>query len=267
LPITLPGTQDLLLLIPLGLFIGVGAGVAGYSAWPLLVPLLFVVRGEAIDQAILASMLVDVGTAATLCALYRRSGNVDLRVASRLAPLAAAAAIPGCVFSLLYLDQLGGLLKSVSGVITVVIGALFVRRGLAAGSLPQPARGAGSEHLLHAGVGGVGLLMGLIGMGGGFSIAALLVFVRGTAAARSVGTALFVTALVLSVVSLAYLFSLHFRVSAGGVIVPVLAASMVGALLGATYAQRIGERRLNLSIGVVVIIAGTAATIQMLGLR
>jgi hypothetical protein len=109
--------------------------------------------------------------------------------------------------------------------------------------------------------------MGLIGMGGGFSIAALLVFVRGTAAARSVGTALFVTALVLSVVSLAYLFSLHFRVSAGGVIVPVLAASMVGALLGATYAQRIGERRLNLSIGVVVIIAGTAATIQMLGLR
>lgn len=125
--------------------------------------------------------------------------------------MAAAAAIPGCVFALLYLDRLGGLLESVSGVITAGIGALFVRRGLAAGAPPQPARDGGSERLLHAGVGGVGLLMGLIGMGGGFSIAALLVFVRGMTAAKSVGTALFV--------------------------------------------------------GVVVIIAGTAATIQMLGLR
>jgi uncharacterized membrane protein YfcA len=263
----MPGTQDLLLFVPLGLFIGLGAGVAGYSAWPMLVPLLFVVRGEAIDQAILASMLVDVGTAATLCVLYTRHGNVDLRVASRLAPLAAAAAIPGCVVSLLYLDQMGGLLESVSGIITVGIGALFVRRGLAAGAPSQPARDGGSERLLHAGVGGVGLLMGLIGMGGGFSIAALLVFVRGMTAARSVGTALFVTALVLSMVSLICLFSVHFEVSSGDVIVPVLVASMVGALLGATYAQRIGERRLQLSIGVVVIIAGTAATIQMLGVR
>ena len=49
-----------LLAIPIGVLVGLAAGVIGLTAWPILVPLLLVFGGFPLHEVLLSSLLVDL---------------------------------------------------------------------------------------------------------------------------------------------------------------------------------------------------------------
>ncbi|GAB4315172.1 MAG: hypothetical protein Kow0069_16890 [Promethearchaeota archaeon] len=278
------------LAVPVGLLVGVACGVVGYSAWPLVVPLTFVVGGHGLYESILTSVLVDLLNSALLAVTSARRGDVDVKEASRLGGLSVVGVLAGAAVAFVLLDRFTDLFRGGVGYVNLLLGAFFVHRGLrerkreAAATSPAPgdpaADGGRGDSMLSRWRDSMSpeqrrqatlafctvnaFLVGVIGFGGGFNVVLFLVVLLGIPPLRAVGTAMLYAVVVLSALAVAYLAFLRFTLPTWPLVLAFGAFSAVGLLLGTSFAKRLPEWGLYALIGVVVVVTGIAATFQAL---
>jgi uncharacterized protein len=189
--------------------------------------------------------------AATAGVAHVRAGRVDWRLVRWMAPVSVLGAIAG---SAVAAALPGHVLLIVIGVALLGFGVDLLR------PRHTPTRAPRREGLPAAVVAGalIGFLGGVVGLIlGSLRMPALLRFV-GADAARAIGTNLLVGVCV-GIAGIAAhapsgvdwtLFSIE------------SAASVPGALLGARLTGRLDERRLLQAVGVILLVAGTAAILQ-----
>lgn len=239
------------LTIPLGLVVGLALGSLGGGGSVLAVPMLVYLLGESPHQATTASLLIVSISSTVALIAHGRAGHVKARagLGFGLAGLVTATVSAAASTRLPEAVVLGGF--------AVVILAAAVTMWRTSGSgvdvtaaKPHPAR---RWQTLAAGA-GVGVLIGVFGVGGGFVAVPALVAVAGFSMADAVGTSLLVI-VVNAVAALA-------TRSAGsdidwGVAIPFAVAASVGALGGQRLTTRVGGPVLQRVFAAVLLVLGT----------
>jgi uncharacterized membrane protein YfcA len=266
---------------PAALLLGAWAGLSGYSGWPLAVPLLLVFVGRPLHESLAASLLIDWVNAAAASAVYALRGDADRASASRFALAGLPFVLLGVAVSFTLLQRFEHLVARGAGPVSMALGLALVARtarlrsGAAMLAVAGPGAGVALEHapspglseaarrrLLGAGMALTAGAMGLVGMGGGFTAALLLILVRGDDTRAGVATGLLFTALVLPLALLAYLLLLPEPVGIWDRLLPFAGWSALGAGLAAAWGARIPSRHLGFVVGAGVLLAGLAATLQ-----
>lgn len=272
-----PVTTTLLLLaIPLGILIGVGAGIIGMTAWPLIVPLFFVFAGHPLHESLLSSIMVDLTIAVVLSGFYvkRTEVEVDISFGVQLGAIAATVAILTILVSFSLLEQHSDLFKGGSTFVTLLLGCIFLVQGFRMDGAPQentpePSGRLGGLTITHrrlfayAFVGVQGFLTGLLAMGGAMNIVLVLAFAVGFPLLRAVGTAMISTAITLAVLAAAYLTLLGFTYTILPIAMVYVVVAAVSCYVAVSRVQSIPEKRLRLLIGSVIVFAAIVAMIQV----
>lgn len=189
--------------------------------------------------------------AATAGVAHVRAGRVDWRLVRWMAPVSVVGAVAGSAVAAVLP---GDTLLVVIGVALLVFGVDLLRPRRPRTEAP---RHGGIPAAVAAGV-LIGFLGGVVGLIlGSLRMPALLRLV-GADAARAVGTNLLVGVCVgIAGIAAHAPSGVDWTLFAIG-----SAASIPGALLGARLTGRLGERRLLQAVGVILLVAGTAAILQ-----
>jgi uncharacterized membrane protein YfcA len=268
------------LAVPIGVLVGVGAGVIGLTAWPLLVPLLLIFGGVPLHESLLSILLVDLAIAFVLSAFYVRHQEVavDSAYGAKLGIVAGIVALVTASLAFPILEQFSSLFEGGSSIITLLFGIMFIaqafrmknstgttREGLKSGLLQfsdkQKDTIAYGFCILQ------GFLTGLIAMGGAMNIALVLMFIVDLPTLRAVGTAMVATTIMLSMAVISYLVLLQFSLSTAFLVSLYVIIGSISSYLAVTRIQNISERKLRFTIGIVILIAAIFATTQVYLLR
>ena len=220
-----------------GLAIGASLGVLGGGGTILTLPLLLALGVEA-KQAIASSLAVVSATACVAAARHSRAGNVDWRAAGLFGP---ATAVGGFVAG-----QAAGRIPA--EVLLLVFTALMIVAGVSM-LLRRPAAAspsASSPVVLALEGAAIGALTGLVGAGGGFLFVPAFALLAGMPMARAIGTSLVVIAASALAALVGHLSHVALRLD---VVVPLTAAAIAGAWLGARFAGRASETLLRRGFG------------------
>lgn len=265
-----------ILAIPIGVLVGLGAGIIGLTAWPILVPLLLVFGGIPLHEALLSSLLVDLMIAVVLSAFYirNREVEVDSIYGAKLGGVAGVIALFTTILVFPILEQYSGLFEGGSSIATLIFGAFFIiqairmddsieaqnelssLRGLQFSSRQRDAIAYGFCIFQ-------GFLTGLIAIGGAMNIVLVLMFILGYPTLRAVGTAMVATTVMLSMTVIALLILLQFSMSTLPIVVLYVLVGALSSYLAVTRVQTISERKLRFTIGVVILMAAIFATAQV----
>jgi len=274
----------LLLSLPLGLLIGLALGAVGGGGSILAVPALVYVVGLAPKPAVTGSLVVVAATAAGGAWLHWRAGRVRVAQGMWFGVAGIAGSLAGSRLNAAVDPTV--LLAAFSGVMVVaawrMLAALRVRgparrpawaAQAAGGARRRPETpGAGpldtgrdapwprSSGTLQRGaaVAGagtvVGFLTGFFGVGGGFVVVPALVLVLGFDMPVAVGTSLLVIACnsLVALASRAATTGIAWRV-----VVPFMAAGLLGVVMGGRVAGRVSSARLvRWLAALLVVVAG-----------
>lgn len=241
-----------LLASPLGAVIGLLMGTFGGGGSLVAIPVLVFVVGQGTREAQATSLVIVVVASIAGVISYLRSGDVRWRAGLTFGVAAAASAVAGSLLSRALNPDLLLLLFS------PVMGAGAYAMVSEAAEDPasfQPWRLGvdAAEVVKMIGLGaGVGLIIGLFGVGGGFVIVPVLVLVMHFTVVEAVGTALLV-------VIVASSFALGDRVVAGDVewevAVPFSLAALLGSLAGKRVADRFEGKRLRQAFAALIVAA------------
>lgn len=199
-----------------------------------------------------ANIGISAVAALTAAITHIRAGRIDWRIVLWMAPPSVVAAAAG---GLLSGAVPGDVLLAVIGFTLLVFGVDLLRPR-SAGNTPHPESPSSAAAVTSGAV--IGLLGGFVGLIlGSLRIGALLRFVGGDVF-RAVGTNVTV-GFFLGVAGV--LGHLADGVDWKLLLVGAL-ASVPGALLGARLTGRLDERQLLRSVGVVLLVAGTAMLVQ-----
>jgi uncharacterized membrane protein YfcA len=266
-----------ILALPIGILIGLGAGIVGLTAWPIIVPLLFVITEVPLHDALLSSLLVDLAIAITLTLFYVRlpDSGVNIKLGSRLGVVAGVAAAITVVIAFPLLEQYSDAFRGGSPFITLALGAVFLVQGI---RMKKPrtedtgedqggkvsSLSISQKHMLsYVFCILVGFLTGAIAIGGAMNFVIILVFLLGYRTFRAVGTAMVATTIMLSMTVLAYLILLSFTISTLLVVLLYIGGGVLSSYIAVTRAQHIPERKLRILIGLVVIATAIFASVQI----
>ncbi|MFW9786180.1 MAG: TSUP family transporter [Candidatus Thorarchaeota archaeon] len=265
------------LAIPIGLLIGLGAGIVGLTAWPIIVPLLFVIGGVPLHESLLSSLLVDLAIAVTLSLFYVRSpdSGVNMQLGSRLGLIAGVTALVTVLIAFPLLEQYSNAFRGGSPFITLALGVIFLVQGIRLRT-----KGEGSDTLQYE-LGAapnsdvlkqkisyiicvlIGFLTGAIAIGGAMNFVLVLVFLLGYPTFRAVGTAMVATTVMLSMTVVSYLILLSFSISTIPIVLLYTFGGVLSSYIAVTRAQHIPEVKLRILIGFVVIATAIFAAIQV----
>jgi uncharacterized membrane protein YfcA len=247
------------LAVLLGLAIGLIVGAVGGGGAILALPVLVYVLGEPVGPASTASLVVVSVAAAIGAGSLARHGRVCWRLAVTFAVPAAAGSVLGTAAS----HEIAGRALILAFVPVMLLAAVltWTRAGEhdSGGECPDPpvARTA------TAGL-AVGLLTGFFGVGGGFVIVPVLSVWLGVPFRRAVATSLVIIALT-GVAALAS------HVVAGSrpdlaVTATLSFATGAGALVGATFAERVPQSLLRRAFALLVAAVALALLLDVLAL-
>jgi uncharacterized membrane protein YfcA len=257
-------------LLLLSLFTGIAASVIGFTAWPLVVPVLFVLFGVDIYLTIFISLLMDCGNALVMTVIAARRGRVLVRQGLTLAAFALPWIFAGILIGRTFIPQNEDYFRGSAGYMTMLLGVFFIARGLKKNA-PEPKAVLEPRYRfrllpLFAGVAVMALHVGLIGIGGGMGYAVFLMLCISAPVLTATGTAMLMTLISTIFASVLIFFQipdagLGHEILHLGLPLMVL-ASMAGTGIGSRIAYSVSEARLNLFIGIVVIGAGLAAALH-----
>lgn len=264
-----------ILALPIGILIGLGAGIVGLTAWPIIVPLLFVIGGVPLHEALLSSLLVDLAIAITLTVFYLRRSDVeiDTQFGVKLGSVAGVTAMIVVVIAFPLLEMYSDAFRGGSPFITLALGAVFLIQGLRLKESNSDSENRErkfsslSNHqkhvLLYVFCVVIGVLTGALAIGGAMNFVLALVFLLGYPTYRAVGTAMVATTIMLSITVFSYLVLLSFSISTLPVVLLYICGGVLSSYIAVTRAQRIPERKLRLLIGIVVIATAIFASVQI----
>jgi len=266
----------LILALPIGVLIGFGAGIVGLTAWPIIVPLLFVILGVPLHESLLSSLLVDLAIAITLTLFYVQNpdSGVDTQLGSRLGLVAGVTALVTVIIAFPLLEQYSNAFRGGSPFITLALGLVFLVQGIRMRNIGEefskeddsksPPHLSSQKHSLsYILCLIIGLLTGAIAIGGAMNFVLVLVFLLGYPTFRAVGTAMVATTVMLSMTTLAYLTLLAFSISTLPVVSLYICGGVLSSYIAVSRAQHIPERKLRILIGIVVIATAIFATVQV----
>ncbi|MFX0107264.1 MAG: TSUP family transporter [Candidatus Hodarchaeota archaeon] len=275
----------IILALPIGILVGLGAGVIGLTAWPLLVPLLFVFGGFPLHDALLSSILIDLVTAITLSIFYVRRPEVGVEGVQgfKLGGVAGFMAITAAIIAFPLLEQFSDMFRGGSAIITLLFGAVFIIQAVRmkdslrseistsekTSSISREERRSDrisdkQKAIISYGFCAFqGFLTGMIAMGGAMMIALVLMFLVGYSTLRAVGTAMIISTIMLLVTAVVYLLFLGFALSTMSIVVLYATIAVISCLIAVTRVQNIPERKLRFIIGIVVLVAAIFATFQV----
>ncbi|MFW9834988.1 MAG: TSUP family transporter [Candidatus Thorarchaeota archaeon] len=260
----------LILALPLGILIGLGAGIVGLTAWPIIVPLLFVIAEVPLHESLLSSLLVDLAIAITLTFFYSRQSESEMnfQLGTRFGLVAGVTAMITVVIAFPLLEQYSNAFRGGSPIITLALGAVFLVQGIRMKSpmtegvtVSHEGRmsslSISQKHLLsYIFCILVGFLTGAIAIGGAMNFVIILVFLLGYRTFRAVGTAMVATTIMLSLTVFVYLVLLSFSITTLLAVLLYTCGGVLSSYIAVIKAQHIPERKLRIIIGLVVI--GTA---------
>lgn len=266
----------------LALFVGFAASAIGFTAWPLIVPLLFVFRGFDVYLTLFISLLVDGANALIMVWLGCRGRLVDVRLGLLLAGFALLWVAVGFRVGSAFIPGNEDMFRGVAGLASMAFGALFLLRGLrrrrrkASGlHRKNPLQGSrqyrkglsrGRTLLILPGVALVGFQVGLLGIGGGMGYAVFLMACLAYSTTTATGTAMLISFISVSFAACAMFLHIpegsFAHMKHPGLVPLFVLASMLGTWLGAGLSYSLKEEHLNYMIGAVVLLAGLLATLQ-----
>ena len=240
------------LTLALAVLVGVSLGLLGGGGSILTVPLLVYVAGEPVHDAAAESLLVVLVTSLVALVPHARAARVRWRTGLAFGLPSLVGGYAGGRAAHLVDERL-------------LLGGFAVVMLLAAVVMIRGRRGSeGAEHdppLARSVLLGlaIGTLTGLLGAGGGFVIVPALVLLAGLPMPVAVGTSLLVIALNSAAGFLGHLpaASVDWRLTLG-----VLAAAIVGVLLGSRLTGRVPADRLRVGFGWFVLAMGVLVLAQ-----
>jgi uncharacterized membrane protein YfcA len=227
-----------------GLGIGLALGLTGGGGSIVTLPVLVYLVGEAVHPAIATSLAI-VGSIAAQGAVSQRS-IVRWRMGMVLGLCGLAGAVPG---SFLSKHVPGNVLLMLFAATMVVAAAAMLR---SRSEIARSDRAPNAAVIVVSGL-VLGFLTGFLGVGGGFLIVPVLVFVLGLAMREAIATSLFVIALN-SASSLAA-HALDGSID-WGVVVLFVGGGIIGNLLGAAIGKQLAQRQLKQIFAVFVLGVG-----------
>jgi len=235
----------LVILTVLGFGGGILSGLVGVGGGTVFVPALTYVAGWDIKEAVAASFVIIVFSSLTGTIRNARSESpVDWRTAGLLASTVAPSSLIGVAIS------------RVSPSVVVEVVFAIVLLGLAyptARRRHTPSNGAKRIPLalvLLAGV-GIGVLSGLVGVGGGALMTPLMVLGLGLTTKRAISTSLAIVLFTGVVASVGYIAT-GFRDLLS--LPPLIAGSMVGALIGVRLRELLPERVVQIGFAAFMVV-------------
>ncbi len=269
-----------LLFVPVAVLVGVASASISFSAWNIVVPLLFVGFNFDVYNAITLSVVMDFTNALVLTVVYSRHQRVNFQDGIRWVIPALAGAGAAFYFSSRYLIRNPESLKGGIGYFVLLIGVYFIFKGVRSLKRAQENRQVSrnsfvtlkvKEFLQRIGtpvlIGATslyGVLGGLVGVGSGTNfVVTLLVFLPGYSLLKATGTGAFMMLILMGVC--AVLFGIHsspwFLWRYLLLSVPFSSAS---AVIASRYTLKLSKEKLFLMVGVAVFSAGLVSAVQSL---
>ncbi len=264
----------LLILLPICILVGFAASTIGYTAWSLIVPLLFVLFGFDIRIVLLISLSIDCVNAFLMTRFSIRLNEIDLPISKKTSYLASISTVFGVFIGFLILLNNQGFFRGGMGYVNIILGTIFIIKGVK--MLNQPEKNLEEKGIIsdpkkadlifYAGSIASAFLTGLIGIGGGMNYVLLLMICRGFHIKKAEGTAMYITTWTTGTAALVFfgnsfiaeLFSSEIII----LIVLCIAVSAIFTFIGAKVAQNLSEAKITILVGSIVVLAATIASIQ-----
>jgi uncharacterized protein len=220
------------LAIALALLIGILLGMLGGGGSILTLPMLVYVLGVESHRAIAMSLAVVGTTSLVAMVMHARKGAVQWRVGFPFSAAAMVGAYAG--------GSVGRHLPA--SVLLVAFAALMVTTStLMLRGRKQPEAQTPARLPIMLGLGGVvGVLSGLVGAGGGFLIVPALSLFGGLQMRIAIGTSLLIISMQSAAGFLGHAEQLDLPLLAS-----IVAAAVVGSLLGSTLSSRVPAAQLR----------------------
>ncbi len=250
-----------LIFAPLGAVVGLAMGAVGGGGSLIAIPILVYLVDQEPRAAQGTALVIVIAAAAVAAVSYLSADAVRWRAGIAFGLAAGVSAFAGSLLSRELNPDV--LLLAFSPV--MVAGAIAMLSGRARGAggfrpwrygvdVPEVAR------VIALGL-GIGWIIGLFGVGGGFVIVPALVLVLGLSMTEAVGTSLLVLVI-------ASLFALGDRIDTGdvdwAVAAPFAAAAVAVSIAGRSLAEQISTRRLALSFAAVLLAAAAYTAVRSL---
>lgn len=252
------------LAVAFGIGIGVSLGMLGAGGSILAVPVLVYALGQPVRDAVPTSLWVVGGSSMAGALSHLRDGNVPLRSASMFGVAGIAGSFAGAWIN----HQLDPDLLLLGFALVMVLAAVAMLR-----KRPKPdelktaksCENAWRERPLMVLVvgAGVGVITGLFGVGGGFILVPAWTLAMGCPVQVSVGASLVV--IVLNTAG-ALVSHIGFGSVDLAVAVPFTVAAIIGAGVGARFANRVDSKRLSKWFAYLVIVVAVFMVVQVLSL-
>lgn len=254
----------------LSLFTGIAASAIAFTAWPLVVPVLFVLFGVDIYLTIFISLLIDCGNALVMTVVAARNGRLMIRKGLGLAGFALPWIFAGILIGRTFIPQNEDYFRGSAGYLVMMLGIVFIARGFKK-TAPEPKNVSTSRNslrflLLLAGVAIMAFQVGLVGIGGGMGYAIFLMLCLAYPVLTATGTAMLMTLVSTLFAAVLIFFQIpdtgfdHEIMRLG--LPMMMLVSMAGTAIGTKIAYSVSEKKLNFFIGAIVIGAGLAAALH-----
>ncbi|MFO7558364.1 MAG: TSUP family transporter [Desulfobacterales bacterium] len=276
-----------IVLVPLSLFIGIAASAIGFTAWPLIVPILFIICGFDLYLTICSSLLVDCGNALVMTLIALKHRQLDISRGLLLSVFALIWITAGIALGTTFIPKNEDFFRGSAGFAAILIGIFFIAMGLkknnrkafnpgnhempSDASVPMAGKIRIRSLLIYPGVALMAFQVGLVGIGGGMGYAVFLMLCLSFPVLKATGTAMLMT----FCSTLFAACGIYFQIPDGSLLLskayPLIALivlmSMAGTFVGAKITYSLTERKINFLIGGIVILAGLIATAQKYLLR
>lgn len=236
----------------LGIAVGLALGLLGGGGSVLAVPSLVYVLGESPHEATTGSLIIIIASSLAGVAAHARAGRVKVRAGLGFGLAGLATSIVSAALSKGLPETV--VLVGFAGVMLAAAGMMW-RSAKTPDHGPLPGRqGAGTGLRTILAGAGVGVLIGVFGVGGGFLAVPALVAVAGFAMPNAVGTSLLIIALNSSAALATRVAGSHVD---WAVILPFAAAASVAAVVGQRASSRFKAATLQQTFaGLLVLLAG-----------
>jgi uncharacterized membrane protein YfcA len=247
-----------------GLGSGAYVGIASGTAEPFIIPLMTIIIGSTVYQAIGTNLFVDgaIGFAAGIIFLLR--GHVKLKPVLVLAICGMVFAFIGSFFST---GTKESDLKFLIAIILVFFGLMLIRGGVKKNIEMVEKRvnvnvfrnNKLTTFLFFGSI--IGFLSGFVGMGSSGAITILLIFVLGYDLHTSIGTSLMMMSGIAFSGAFAHGFILGDIVIESALIAG--AGAIIGEFFGSTFANKVNEELLGRVIGGIITILGCVIFVEI----
>lgn len=268
-------------LLPISLFIGFAASAIGFTAWPLVVPVLYVIFGFDLYLTLFISLLVDCGNALIITLFAVKNKRIDIKKGLIYAAIVCPVVFLGIYIGTIFIPGNREFFRGAAGFLIILLGIFFIFRGIKGTGartgnnfiLDKILPAALQERFIgilpvfvYPGVAFMALQTGVFGIGGGMGYALILIICLSFPTLEATGTAMLIT----FCSTLCALFGIYMQVPGGLIadekticlIIFSAVMSITGAVCGTKIAYSLPENRINILVGAVIIIAGVVATIQ-----